>query len=109
MQTIEAPMSLAERRQRQHGESASQAPPLAERLLTKREVLDIVGLSFPTVWAWMRAGKFPRSRVVGGKSMWLASEVSAWLAGLPLRSLKGDEVAPVERRDASAENPQHHR
>jgi predicted DNA-binding transcriptional regulator AlpA len=36
------------------------------------------------------AGKFPRSRIVGGKSMWLSSEVEAWLAGLPVRPLKGD-------------------
>jgi hypothetical protein len=39
----------------------------------------------------MRAGTFPRSRVVGGKSMWLSSEIEAWLAALPVRQLKGDE------------------
>ena len=26
---------------------------------------------FPTIWAWMRPGTFPRARVVGGKSMWV--------------------------------------
>ena len=46
--------------------------------------------SYPTIWAWMRAGKFPRARIVGGKSMWLTSEVDAWLAALPVRKLKGD-------------------
>jgi predicted DNA-binding transcriptional regulator AlpA len=72
----------------------ARAPPL-ERLLSKHDVVAITSLSFPTIWAWMRAGKFPRSRIVGGKSMWLASEVNAWLAGLPVRPLKGDaaEVA----------------
>jgi len=75
--------------ERVHGARAP--PPLAaERLLTKREVLDIVGLSYPTVWAWMRAGRFPRSRIVGGRSMWRSSEVDAWLAALPMRPLKGD-------------------
>jgi hypothetical protein len=49
----------------------------------------IVG-AYPTVWAWMRAGTFPRSRIVGGKSMWLSTEVDAWLAELPVRRLKGD-------------------
>jgi predicted DNA-binding transcriptional regulator AlpA len=38
----------------------------------------------------MRAGRFPRSRVVGGKSMWRSDEVQAWLDALPVRPLKGD-------------------
>jgi hypothetical protein len=38
----------------------------------------------------MRRGAFPRSRIVGGRSMWLASEVSDWVAGLKKRPLKGD-------------------
>jgi predicted DNA-binding transcriptional regulator AlpA len=38
----------------------------------------------------MRAGTFPRARVVGGRSMWLSTEVDAWLAALPVRPLKGD-------------------
>jgi predicted DNA-binding transcriptional regulator AlpA len=63
------------------------------RLLDKSEVCRIANVTFPTVWAWMRAGKFPRSRIVGGKSMWLSSEVEQWLAGLPVRPLKGDAAA----------------
>jgi Prophage CP4-57 regulatory protein (AlpA) len=31
----------------------------------------------------MRAGKFPRGRIVGGRSMWLSSEIDAWIAELP--------------------------
>jgi predicted DNA-binding transcriptional regulator AlpA len=64
------------------------------RLLDKDEILTITGVSFPTVWSWMRTGKFPRSRVVGGKSMWLSTEIEGWLAALPVRKLKGD--APLE-------------
>jgi predicted DNA-binding transcriptional regulator AlpA len=67
------------------------------RLLSKAEVLQIVGVSFPTIWAWMRAGKFPRARVIGGgnnsKSKWRSDEIEAWLAGLPVRALKGDSTA----------------
>ncbi len=66
----------------------ARAPPV--RLISKAEVLAITGMTFPTIWAWMRAGKFPRSRIVGGKSMWLSTEVEKWLAGLPVRPLKGD-------------------
>src|SRR5262245_27264621 len=32
------------------------------RLLDKAEILTITRVSFPTVWGWMRAGKFPRCR-----------------------------------------------
>jgi predicted DNA-binding transcriptional regulator AlpA len=64
-----------------------------ERLLNKAEVLAIVGVTFPTLWDWQRKGKFPRARFVGGsssKSVWLSSEIDAWLAKLPIRKLKGD-------------------
>jgi predicted DNA-binding transcriptional regulator AlpA len=38
------------------------------KIIFKRELLKRVPLSFPTVWKMMRAGTFPRARVVGGKS-----------------------------------------
>jgi prophage regulatory protein len=80
---------------REHDERslhAARAPPapLGARLLSKREVLSIVSVSYPTLWSMMRAGTFPRSRVVGGKSMWLSTDIEAWLATLPVRKLKGD-------------------
>ena len=68
------------------------------RLLDKDEVCAIAGASFPTIWAWMRTGTFPRSRVVGGKSKWLSTEIETWVQGLPVRRLKGDVTpAPAER------------
>jgi prophage regulatory protein len=63
-------------------------PPV--RLMTKAEVLNITGFSFPTIWKWMRAGHFPRSRVAGGRSVWRSDEVHAWLENLQVRRLKGD-------------------
>ena len=66
-------------------------PFLPLRLLTKPEVLLVAGgVSYPTLWSWMRAGTFPRARVVGGKSMWRSDEVQAWLDAFPVRPLKGD-------------------
>ena len=58
------------------------APPgwSGTHLLGKGQVLAITNVTFPTVWTWMRAGKFPRARVVGGRSMWLSTEIEAWLA-----------------------------
>jgi predicted DNA-binding transcriptional regulator AlpA len=63
------------------------------RLLTKAEVLERVGRTFPTIWAWMRAGKFPRARDLGGRPAWVESEVEAWIAALPIRRFKGDDDA----------------
>jgi predicted DNA-binding transcriptional regulator AlpA len=80
---------------------------LGARLLSKREVLAIVGVSYPTLWSMMRAGTFPRSRVVGGKSMWLSSEIEAWLAALPVRQLKGDQQRLVEGLKATADTKRH--
>jgi predicted DNA-binding transcriptional regulator AlpA len=60
------------------------------RLLDRHQVCTLTGTSYPTIWTWMRAGTFPRGRVVGGRSMWITSEIEAWLAALPVRPLKGD-------------------
>jgi predicted DNA-binding transcriptional regulator AlpA len=73
-----------------HTHGARAPPPV--RLISKRAILAITGLTFPTIWKMMRAGTFPRSRIVGGKSMWLSNEIDAWLANLPVRALKGDDA-----------------
>lgn len=73
----------------------------ADRLLSKPDVLALTKKTYPTIWTWMRAGTFPRSRIVGGSSMWLSSEVEAWLAGLKVRPLKGDpplDKVPARRK-----------
>ena len=72
----------------------AQGPP--RRLIPKAEVLVVAGCTYPTLWKMMREGNFPRSRVVGGKSMWLSSEVDAWMAALPVRRLKGDVGGDLE-------------
>jgi predicted DNA-binding transcriptional regulator AlpA len=69
------------------------AAPGVVHLLDKQQVVAITGVTFPTIWAWMKDGRFPRGRVVGGnssKTMWLSSEVEAWLSALPVRKLQGD-------------------
>jgi predicted DNA-binding transcriptional regulator AlpA len=73
-----------------HFDGARAPPAVPVRLLGKREICAIAGVTYQVVWKWMRAGSFPRSRVVGGKSKWLSSEIDQWLANLPVRQLKGD-------------------
>ena len=70
---------------------------LQDRLLYKSEIIEVTGLSYVSVWSLMRKGAFPRSRIVGGQSAWLQSEVTSWLRGLPKRKLKGDLEPPAER------------
>ncbi len=74
-----------------------------DRLIYRPYLLRRIGLSYPTVWRMMREGKFPRGRVVGGKTAWLESEIDNWIASLPVRTLKGD---PAER-DTSDAQPDH--
>jgi predicted DNA-binding transcriptional regulator AlpA len=75
----------------QQHEHGARAPP-AVRLLGKREVCAICGCTYQIIWKRMRAGTFPRSRIVGGRSMWRSDEVDQWLASLPVRRLKGDTI-----------------
>jgi len=59
------------------------------RLLSKAEVLERVGgVTFVTLWGWMREGKFPAARSLGGKSVWVEAEVEAWIKTLPMREYK---------------------
>jgi predicted DNA-binding transcriptional regulator AlpA len=73
---------------------AAEPPAVPEKLLTRAEVLQRVPVTFPTIWAWMREGKFPSARHMGVKTFWLESEVSAWIRGLPFREYK--PLTPTE-------------
>ena len=73
-----------------------------DKLLTKAEVIEISGFSYPQIWRWMREGKFPRSLKVGkgpaGRVMWRESEIEDWIDNLPTQRLKGDPPANSKRR-----------
>jgi predicted DNA-binding transcriptional regulator AlpA len=99
-----AAKSLARGEHDERSVRAANAPPAREgaHLLSKRQVLTIINVSYPTLWSWMRQGKFPRSRVVGGKSMWRSDEVDAWLGALPIRKLKGDALDSPDSRNGAA-------
>jgi predicted DNA-binding transcriptional regulator AlpA len=65
------------------------------KLLSKKEVLSILGVSHVTLWNWITAGLFPQSREIGPpggnrtKIGWLDTEVYSFLANAPKRKLKG--------------------
>jgi excisionase family DNA binding protein len=67
----------------------SARPPPTLRLLSRKEVCERIGVSYPTIWAWARSGRFPKARVMnGGKLGWIESEVEQWIRALPLQELK---------------------
>jgi predicted DNA-binding transcriptional regulator AlpA len=87
---------LIERRRSAVEQARPPPPPL--RLLSRREVCERIGVSYPTLWSWMRFGKFPRSRVMnGGKICWLESDIEAWIRGLPVQTLKPADEEPDNR------------
>lgn len=51
-----------------------------EALLSKRQVLDLVGVSYSTLWSWMRLDGFPKPMRLSSKVIrWRAGEVDRWL------------------------------
>jgi predicted DNA-binding transcriptional regulator AlpA len=82
------------------------AAPQTVRLLDKHEVCALTSVTYPTIWAWQRAGAFPRSRIAGGKSVWLSSEIEAWMAALPVRPLKGDSKPDNSKPEPSDQSDQ---
>lgn len=58
------------------------------RLISKGEVLERIGVSFPTLWAWMRVGRFPAAREMGGKVCWIEKEIDDWITNRPVKEYK---------------------
>jgi len=57
--------------------------PAQDRIMRKKEVLAVVGLSDVSVWRQERAGTFPKRLRLGGNSVgWLKSEIDRWLQQL---------------------------
>jgi predicted DNA-binding transcriptional regulator AlpA len=71
------------------------------KLLSKSEVLSILGVSHVTLWSWVKAGSFPPARVLGppdgghrSRMGWIDSEVYEHIANAPRKLPKGSKVTP---------------
>ena len=62
--------------------------PPALVFLSKAQVLKKIPVTAPTLWAWVRQGKFPRPRAIFNKTVWVAAEVDAWMQARPHRKYK---------------------
>jgi prophage regulatory protein len=68
-------------------DAAAEQPTLV--FLSKQQVLQKIPITPPTLWAWVRAGKFPRPRAISpNKTVWVAAEVDEWMQARPLRTYK---------------------
>ena len=57
------------------------------RLLTKREVLALTGLSDAVLKRLEARGEFPRRRMISAKkSGWYSSEIERWIESRPVRT-----------------------
>jgi predicted DNA-binding transcriptional regulator AlpA len=71
------------------------------RLLNRAEVEDLVGVTYMSIWNWMRDGKFPLGRSIGGTGpkahvAWLADEVEDWIRSRPRRIPKGFKGSKIK-------------
>ncbi len=53
---------------------------MSETLLTFAQVSARVGLGSTSIYAGMAAGTFPKQVKVGSRSLWVESEIEAWIA-----------------------------
>ena len=60
------------------------------KLLTQKQVVDLVGVSRTTIWRLERAGQFPRRRQVSTKAVrWDQAEIVDWINSRPLAGEEG--------------------
>ncbi len=56
------------------------APPPLERLIGRKEVLMLIGISNATLWRWIKAGRFPAPMKIGKKKVaWRSSVLAHWI------------------------------
>ena len=79
-------------------------PPSGRKVLFKRELLNRIPYTYPTVWRLMRADKFPRARKLYGRCVWYEDEIDAFLNGLPLREYKRSRLTCLKQNPVPTSN-----
>jgi predicted DNA-binding transcriptional regulator AlpA len=78
---------------------AADTPPPTITFLSRKQVLALVGVSYATLWSWIKEGEFPPACVLNPKQKgrtkiaWLEHEVRQWMATRPRRLPKGSAAA----------------
>ena len=67
--------------------------PMHDRLMRRREVEKILGISRSSIYRLMQEGKFPRPVRIGPAAVrWKASDIATWLESRPVA--KGEFASP---------------
>jgi predicted DNA-binding transcriptional regulator AlpA len=78
--------------------SAPFAPTRPVVMLSKKQVCAKLGnISEVTLWDWIRTGRFPEGRVMGGdngKLWWIEEQADNAIINAPVRRPKGSTVTP---------------
>jgi predicted DNA-binding transcriptional regulator AlpA len=107
----EPPLPSSQRRPKKskHASRAAgiRGPPTGGGLLLSRaQVLDLIGVTYTSLWSWMRRGEFPSAIILGppngkrSRIAWHASEVYAWIADRPRRELRAPTIKSNDRGGA---------
>lgn len=71
-----------------------------DRLLSREEVCELIGLSYVTIWQKMQLGQFPRTVALGSHPRngvrWRQSAIEKWISELPDAPIKGDKKRRVK-------------
>jgi prophage regulatory protein len=66
-----------------------QPPTPTLKFLTKKQVLEKIPVTAPTLWTWVRQGKFPKPRSFGvNRVFWIEEDVDQWIRSQPVRVYK---------------------
>jgi predicted DNA-binding transcriptional regulator AlpA len=61
-------------------QSPYHAAPHIDRLVSRKEVLGIIGISNATLWRWIKSGRFPTPLKIGARKVaWRTSIVTSWI------------------------------
>jgi predicted DNA-binding transcriptional regulator AlpA len=77
---------------REHGTMSPPAKKTRRRFISRLQVMDMTGRSYPNIWAKMQAGTFPRAREIDDELFWLESEVAEWMDSRPIKQFKNDKI-----------------
>ena len=62
------------------------------RLLTKKQLRDLIPLAYSSIWELMRRGEFPKALRIGRQRVaWREEEVREWIDSRPRQELKASE------------------
>jgi predicted DNA-binding transcriptional regulator AlpA len=74
-----------------------------ECFLTRKQVVKITGLCYPSIWQLMRTGDFPAARIISKNRVgWLKSSIVAWLRSRPLQVYKPPNSAARPRKGGAS-------